>query len=733
MQQHPDADRPSTGARERMPRAKPDTKPEPERQSLHAIFMQMPVAIAILEGPQHTFTFANAAYLAIVGGRDVLGKPLLEALPELRGQGLEQLMDQVVATGVPYVGNEVRICVGRRDRGELHGPDELHEADEAFFNFVYSPKRAPQGPVDGVFVTATEVTDQVRARQRAEVLAAQLRESEERLRRVVEASGTGTWELDVASGRLTADARHRTLLELPDEGPISLRTALKSAHLMDRQPLARAIADAIEGKHGGHFVGECRIVRGTEIVRWIEGRGQVICDPTGRPARLIGTSFDISERKAAEERRARQGALNAQVGLALTRSTSERRMLQECADAIVSHLDVALARIWLLNPTDNTLELQASAGDVAIDGEPARVPLGEFEIGLLGGTAGSRDRAGASAELVDLADLADGAEVAGLAGAPPSSRSPVAGVLAGPDPAAPVDPWAGSLAWARHAGMVSFAGYPLLLGDMLVGVVALFAQKPLQQDTLDSLKQLAGSLALGIKRLRAESELRTRADFEKHLLGIVSHDLRNPLNAILLSAMALGRSDNLDPLTAKTVLRIQSSAERAARMIRDLLDFTQARLGSGIRITRRSVDLREVVRSVLDEVEAAHPGREIGLRSDGDVRGEWDGDRIAQVVQNLVTNALKYSPAGSPVRVSTCALEGWATLDVHNLGAPIPPEKQSSIFEPLMRATAEVDRTGRSIGLGLYIVRQIAEAHGGTVAVRSCEGDGTTFTVRLPR
>jgi signal transduction histidine kinase/PAS domain-containing protein len=667
--------------------------------------------------------FANPAYLALIGGRDVIGKPLLAALPELAGQDLERLMDQVVATGIPYVGSEVRICVSRRGSGE---------PEEAFFNFVYSPKRSPQGQVDGVFVTASEVTDQVRARQRAEVLAAQLRESEERLRRVVDASGTGTWELDVASGRLTADARHRTLLDLPEEGPLSLRAALKSAHIDDRQPLARAIADAIEGKNDGHFLGECRIVRNGEVVRWIEGRGQVVRDADGRPARLIGTSFDISERKAAEERRARQSALNAQVGLALTRSTSESKMLQECADAIVSHLDVTLARIWLLDPKDHVLELQASAGSALVEGESTRVPVGELKIGLLGDTTELKARAAAG--LASLTDLADPADVTGAAGAPPSSRSPLPSMLPPLQPPGEGadDPWAGSLAWARRAGMASFAGYPLLLGDMLVGVVALFSQKPLQQDTLDSLKQLAGSLALGIKRLRAESELRTRADFEKHLLGIVSHDLRNPLNAIVLSAMALGRSDNLDPLTAKTVLRIQASAERAARMIRDLLDFTQARLGSGIRITRRPVDLREVVRSVLDEVEAAHPGREIGLRHESDIRGEWDGDRIAQVVQNLVTNAIKYSPPGSPVQVSTRSAEGWATIDVHNLGAPIPVEKQSSIFEPLMRATAEVDRTGRSIGLGLYIVRQIAEAHGGTVKVRSCESDGTTFTVRLP-
>lgn len=115
-----------------------------------------------------------------------------------------------------------------------------------------------------------------------------------------------------------------------------------------------------------------------------------------------------------------------------------------------------------------------------------------------------------------------------------------------------------------------------------------------------------------------------------------------------------------------------------------------------------------------------------------DGRGEWDPDRLAQVVQNLVTNALAYSPQATPIQVHTRGEEGWVALSVRNAGAPIAIERIERLFEPLQRATTEIGNASRSVGLGLYIVKQIVNAHGGTVEVRSNQDD-TVFTVRLPR
>jgi signal transduction histidine kinase len=213
----------------------------------------------------------------------------------------------------------------------------------------------------------------------------------------------------------------------------------------------------------------------------------------------------------------------------------------------------------------------------------------------------------------------------------------------------------------------------------------------------------------------------------------VSHDLRNPLNAILLSSTLLSRREDLSDRATKGLARIQNAAERATRLVSELLDFTQARLGGGIRIQPAPTDLHAVTRAVLEEVEAAFPDRELRLHHEGDGHGEWDAGRLAQVVQNLVTNALAYGLAGGAVSIATRGEDAEVVLVVHNAGVPIPALKLRSIFEPLQRGVSEIDRTGRSIGLGLYIVKQLVDAHGGSLAVDSAESTGTTFTVRLPR
>jgi signal transduction histidine kinase len=230
-----------------------------------------------------------------------------------------------------------------------------------------------------------------------------------------------------------------------------------------------------------------------------------------------------------------------------------------------------------------------------------------------------------------------------------------------------------------------------------------------------------------------EAELHRRVEFEQQLIGIVSHDLRNPIHAITLAAHALLRQEELDARSTRAASRILSSAERAARMIRDLLDFTQARLGGGFSLERRPTELRQLVDQVLDEVGVAWPERDLRVHQQGNTSGEWDSDRIVQVVSNLVTNALKYSPKDTPVRVELRAGGDAVELAVHNEGPPIPPDLLPRLFEPLQRGTPQVDRASRSIGLGLYIVKHLVEAHGGTVAARSERGLGTTFTVRLPR
>jgi signal transduction histidine kinase len=255
------------------------------------------------------------------------------------------------------------------------------------------------------------------------------------------------------------------------------------------------------------------------------------------------------------------------------------------------------------------------------------------------------------------------------------------------------------------------------------------------QPILDAEGQTAGILVLGYditQQQLQEGELRRRAEFDQQLLGIVSHDLRNPLNAIGMATALLLKRGQLDEQQVRIVSRIMSSTERAVRLIRDFLDFTQARVMGRIPVGPAPANIWEIARQVFDEVLLAQRGRQGVIEHQGEEHGVWDPDRIAQVVGNLLSNAFQHSPANSVVRLSTRGDEKGVTIDVHNVGAPIPPRDLARLFEPFERGT-DANSTGRSIGLGLYISRQIIAAHGGTISVQSTAEHGTHFTVWLPR
>lgn len=246
--------------------------------------------------------------------------------------------------------------------------------------------------------------------------------------------------------------------------------------------------------------------------------------------------------------------------------------------------------------------------------------------------------------------------------------------------------------------------------------------------------QIVGALQDVTERKRMEAEAQARTDFERQLIGMVSHDLRNPLNAILLAATALLKSEELQERQRRNVVRVLNSTERATRLIRDLLDFTRARQGGGFPLNRRETNLHEVVNTVVEELQATHVERTLQVEHSGDGTGAWDPDRLAQVITNLAGNALQYSAPETPVRVVTRGEVDAVVLEVHNLGAPIAPEVLPRIFEPMERGTStHTGQLGRSIGLGLFIVRHLVMAHGGRVSVRSVVDEGTTFTVLLPR
>ena len=230
-------------------------------------------------------------------------------------------------------------------------------------------------------------------------------------------------------------------------------------------------------------------------------------------------------------------------------------------------------------------------------------------------------------------------------------------------------------------------------------------------------------------------ELREKTEtlrLNEMLTAVLSHDLRSPLNAVLTSAVLIQRRSTEQPVK-DTAGRILSSGKRMSRMIEDMLDMARARLAGGIPLKREAADLGTLLERAVGEIQAAYPERRIEVLETGDLNGNWDGERLAQVVANLLGNALQHGDAADAVQIQADGGRAeCVVIEVSNAGT-IPPELLPRLFDPFRGSQRQSGRS-EGLGLGLYIVQQIVAAHGGSVEVESGTGNNRTlFTVRIPR
>jgi len=286
--------------------------------------------------------------------------------------------------------------------------------------------------------------------------------------------------------------------------------------------------------------------------------------------------------------------------------------------------------------------------------------------------------------------------------------------------------------YVRDCGLRGLAVMAIPVRELAHGVITLTRDHP--AEPFDPRDLAAIETCLEHTGLALEAALRSAAErattrFHEEMLGIVGHDLRNPL-AAMVTGIELLRARTSDPASARVLVRLDNSARRMTTIIDQLLDVTRARLGAGIPVERRALRLQPLIAGVLDELRLAYPTTAFELRGD-DVEGKWDGDRLGQVIANLAGNAAHYGAAGGPVVFELARAGGDAIIAISNpiRDAPIPPAALATLFDPFQRG-----RTGEhpgGLGLGLYIVREIVRAHGGSIDAASSAA-GTTFRVVLP-
>jgi two-component system, sensor histidine kinase and response regulator len=284
---------------------------------------------------------------------------------------------------------------------------------------------------------------------------------------------------------------------------------------------------------------------------------------------------------------------------------------------------------------------------------------------------------------------------------------------------------------AEQIGALGFI--PLVATGRLIGKFMVYYEggHDFGKDEIELATAIANHFAAAVARFQMIAALQNSVRFNEMFTGMLGHDLRNPLGAIVTAAqVAMERQS--DPRIAKPLTRILSSGDRMARMIDHLLDFTRVRVGKGIPLDFQTFDIAAGLRQVLEEFEDAWPGWSLRMTVRGDLNGRWDGDRLLQVFSNLIANAIQHGVMAHGVDINADGTAPDAVcIEIRNMGT-IPESLLPSVFEP-MTGGERRQNNSHSLGLGLFITREIVRAHHGHIDVCSSDAEGTIFRMRLPR
>ncbi|WP_190277262.1 PAS domain S-box protein [Taibaiella lutea] len=791
---------------------------EQSEENFRNMIAQAPVAMCLLTGSEYIVEHVNTAMLEIWGKprETVMNKPVFEALPDAREQGLEQVMDGVYVTGKPFIANEQPVSLLRFGK-----PDVVYQ------NFVYQPYKSTDGRILGVLAISVDVTEQVIARRELERAYEQARLSKQ-------AAQMGTFDMNMVDGTLEWDERCRTLFGINHNNAITYEKDFVGGLHPDDKEYVLNIIDGVLDKSltNGDYDIEYRTVGAADqIVRWVRAKGKAYFDEQDKPVRFIGSVLDITDQKL-DEIRMHENA-EKQTRLAAIVSSSDDTILSKTLQGIITSWNTAAERMFgytqeeaigkhisMIIPQSRLKEEEfiisrIKTGQkvdhfetvrIAKDGREVPLsitvsPIMDANGNIIGASKIARDistqveaqeiaqryterleimntMVRAVSEELDLNRIlqkvtdatteltgakfgaffynktdekGDSYMLFTLSGAPreafekfgmPRNTAVFHPTFSG-EGVVRVDDITKDPRYGKntpHHGMpkghlpvVSYLAVPVTSRSGAV-IGGLFFGHPeagkftKQHESL--VTSIAAQAAIGIDNAKLYEEVKALNDKKDEFIGLASHELKTPLASISGYLQILNRMKK-DEQSQKFVERAYHQVQKLTSLVNDLLDVSKIEAGK-LKLTINEFDLKEIIEDAIELTKYTTDKYKITFETDVEVcKISADSQRIEQVVINLLTNAIKYSPGTDKVEITLIRNDKDVIVGVKDFGLGIPADKLTSIFSRFYRiddATPNIS----GLGIGLYLSNEIISRHNGKLWVESELGKGSSFWFSLP-
>jgi PAS domain S-box-containing protein len=722
-----------------------------QRAQLYSIFMQAPVAIGIFMGPDYTVDLINPPLSDLYGKtmEDLLGKSLFDVLGADQEPGFRSMLDQVRTTGIPYQGDGLQVpLTGQGHMGYRHS------------DLRYEPFRAEDGHIAGVLAVAIEVTERLKAK-------AMIEEAEERARLAVEAVGLGTFDLNLETDDMITSTNFAKIFGLTQ--PVSRAEYIKIIHPDDRFRREQAHRNAVKT---GRLLYESRMIWPDRSIHWARTEGKVYYEK-GKAKRILGTILDITEQKR----------LRTQQHKLITLVTNSVDMMS------IVNLDGAIS---YLNQAGKTLlgvrdDLEASSIHIShlhtledfhwVDQSviPTVMRAGEWAGTMNIRQLHTQEMIPVFNSMIRIDDPNTG-EPIGIGAVMRDMRSEVAAkealqksesLLKNITTAAPTGLWQsdnhGAITYINET-WIKWTGIPCeeQLGYGWLNAIIPDDQEHVRRKFTDALlhrglyeaefrfNHADGKIHWCVADGRPQclpdgtctgyigacvdiSDQKALQQQKDNFIGIASHELKTPVTSLKAYAQILEKMFERkgDFREAAMMGKMHAQLNRLANLIGDLLDVTKITTGR-LQFNHQEFDFNALVLDLVEDLQRTTEKHQLihELQPVGTVYG--DKERIGQVIVNLITNAIKYSPQANEVRIYSSIQDGEVQLCVQDFGIGIASENVNRVFEQFYRVTGQVQHTFPGLGLGLYISAEIIRREGGRIWVSSEEGKGSTFCFAIP-